>query len=75
APKLETIKAPLVAVNSADDFINPPELGMIEKEIKRVKRGRFIMIPISSETRGHGTHTIAKIWQGYLKKLLAESAH
>ncbi|HEX7720633.1 MAG TPA: alpha/beta fold hydrolase [Pyrinomonadaceae bacterium] len=74
-PKLETIKAPLIAVNSADDFINPPELGMIEKEIKRVKRGRFIMIPISSETRGHGTHTIAKIWQGYLKELLEESAH
>jgi len=73
-PKLETIKAPLTAVNSADDFINPPELGMIEKEIKRVKRGRFIMIPISSETRGHGTHTIAKIWQGYLKELLEESA-
>jgi homoserine O-acetyltransferase len=73
SPKLETIKAPLIAVNSADDFINPPELGMIEKEIKRVKRGRFIMIPISSETRGHGTHTIAKIWQGYLKELLDES--
>jgi homoserine O-acetyltransferase len=74
APKLESIKAPLVAINSADDFINPPELGMIEKEIKRVKRGRFIMIPISAETRGHGTHTIAKIWQGYLKELLDESA-
>jgi len=74
SPKLETIKAPLIAINSADDFINPPELGMIEKEIKRVKRGRFIMIPISSETRGHGTHTIAKIWQGYLKELLDESS-
>ena len=72
-PKLETIKAPLIAVNSADDFINPPELGMIEKEIKRVKRGRFVMIPISDQTRGHGTHTIAAIWQGYLKALLAES--
>ena len=74
-PKLESIKAPLVAINSADDFINPPELGIIEKEIKRVKRGRFIMIPISAETRGHGTHTIAKIWQGYLKELLEQSAH
>ncbi len=73
APKLETIKAQLVAINSADDFINPPELGMIEREIKRVKRGRFIMIPISDQTRGHGTHTIAAIWQGYLKELLAES--
>ena len=74
APKLETIKAPLIAINSADDFINPPELGMIEREIKRVKRGRFIMLPITEQTRGHGTHTIARIWQGYLKELLDESA-
>lgn len=73
APKLETIKAPLIAVNSADDFINPPELGIIEREIKRVKRGKFVMIPISEETRGHGTHTIAKLWQQYLKELLDES--
>lgn len=73
APKLESIKAPLIAVNSEDDFINPPELGIIEREIKRVKRGKFVNIPISAETRGHGTHTIAKIWQGYLKELLDES--
>ncbi|HSQ23797.1 MAG TPA: hypothetical protein VLN44_05295, partial [Pyrinomonadaceae bacterium] len=73
-PKLESIKAPLVAINSADDFINPPELGIIEREIKRVKRGRFIMIPIGEQTRGHGTHTIATIWQGYLKELLEGSA-
>jgi len=73
SPKLETIKAPLIAVNSADDFINPPELGIIEREIKRVKRGRFVMIPIGDQTRGHGTHTIAAIWQGYLKELLETS--
>ena len=73
APKLELIKAPLIAINSADDFINPPELGMIEREIKRVPRGKFVMLPISEETRGHGTHTIAKIWQGYLKELLEQS--
>ena len=73
APKLETIKAPLVAINSADDFINPPELGMIEREIKRVKKGRFIMLPITEQTRGHGTHTIARIWQGYLKELLEQT--
>jgi len=73
SPKLETIKAPLIAVNSADDFINPPELGMIEKEIKRVKRGKFVMLPITDQTRGHGTHTIASIWQEYLKELLEES--
>ena len=73
SPKLESIKAPLIAVNSADDFINPPELGIIEREIKRVKRGRFVMIPISDQTRGQGTHTIATIWQGYLKELLEGS--
>jgi homoserine O-acetyltransferase len=75
APKLETIKAPLIAVNSADDFINPPELGMIEKLIKRVPHGRFVMLPITEQTRGHGTHTIASIWQGYLQQLLEESNH
>jgi homoserine O-acetyltransferase/O-succinyltransferase len=73
ALKLESIKAPLIAVNSADDFINPPELGIIEREIKRVKRGKFVNLPISNDTRGHGTHTIAKIWQGYLKELLDQS--
>jgi homoserine O-acetyltransferase len=75
SPKLETIKAPLLAINSADDVINPPELGIIEREIKRVNhgRGRFILLPITDQTRGHGTHTLPLIWQGYLKKLLAES--
>jgi homoserine O-acetyltransferase len=73
APKLESIKAPLVAINSADDVINPPELGLIDREIKRVKHGRFILLPITDQTRGHGTHTLPAIWQGYLKELLAES--
>jgi homoserine O-acetyltransferase len=73
APKLELIKAPLVAINSADDVINPPELGIIEKEIKRVKRGRFVLLPITDQTRGHGTHTLPAIWQGYLKELLEET--
>ena len=73
APKLETIKAHLLAINSADDTINPPELGIVEKEIQRVKNGRFILLPITDETRGHGTHTIATIWQKYLAELLAAS--
>src|SRR6266403_4622904 len=72
APQLETIKAPLVAINSADDFINPPELGLLEREIRRVKRGRLILLPITAQTRGHGTHTLPAIWQEYLKELLAE---
>jgi homoserine O-acetyltransferase len=73
SPELETIKAPLVAINSADDLINPPELGIMEREIKRVKRGRFILIPISDQTRGHGTHSLPAIWQQHLRTLLEES--
>ncbi|HKT88726.1 MAG TPA: alpha/beta fold hydrolase [Candidatus Sulfotelmatobacter sp.] len=72
--KLETIKAPVMFVNSADDFINPPELGIAEREIKRVPHGKFVLIPISDQTHGHGTHTWAAVWQEYLKELLAESA-
>jgi homoserine O-acetyltransferase len=75
SPKLETISAPVMFVNSADDFINPPELGIAEREIKRVKNGKFVLIPISDQTHGHGTHTWAAVWQQYLKELLDESAH
>ena len=70
---MEKIKAPLLAINSADDLINPSELGILEREIKRVKNGRAIVIPRSSETRGHGTHTMAKVWENYLAELLDES--
>ncbi|MGE5056525.1 MAG: alpha/beta fold hydrolase [Acidobacteriota bacterium] len=71
--KLETIKAPVMFVNSADDFINPPELGIAEREIKRVPHGKFVLIPTSDQTHGHGTHTWAAIWQQYLKELLDQS--
>ena len=74
-PKLETIKVPVMFVNSADDFINPPELGIAEREIKRVPRGKFVLIPISDQTHGHGTHTWAAVWQQHLKELLEESQH
>ena len=74
APGLEKIKAPVVWVNSADDFINPPELTMAQEEVRRLKRGRFVLIPASLETYGHGTHTHAAVWQNYLKELLEESA-
>jgi homoserine O-acetyltransferase len=69
-PTLETIRAPLFAINSADDLINPPELGILEQEIKRVPKGRAIIIPLSLETRGHGTHTVAAVWKNYLVELL-----
>lgn len=71
SPKLESIVVPLVHVNSADDFINPPELGIAEREIRRVKQGRFVLIPASEQTRGHGTHTWAVFWKDELVKLLA----
>ena len=70
SPGLEKIKAPLLQINSADDFINPPELGIAEREIKRVKNGRFILLPASDQTHGHGTHTWAAVWQQYLAQLL-----
>lgn len=73
APKLEMIKAPLIAVNSADDQVNPPELGILEREIKRVKGGRFVLIPISDRTRGHGTHSLPAIWKSHLEDLLKVS--
>jgi homoserine O-acetyltransferase len=73
--QLEKIRVPVMYVNSADDFINPPELGIAQREIKRVKNGRFVLIPTSAETHGHGTHTWAVFWQQYLQELLQESQH
>ena len=72
-PGLEKIRAPLVAVNFADDLINPPELGILEREIKHVKRGKAVVMPQSDKTRGHGTHTLAAVWKQYLAELLKES--
>jgi homoserine O-acetyltransferase len=72
--QLEKIKVPVMFVNSADDFINPPELGIAEREIKRVRAGKFVLIPASDQTHGHGTHTWAIFWQQYLKELLGNSA-
>ena len=70
APKLELIRARTIWVNSADDFINPPELGIAEREAKRLKTAKFVLLPASAETRGHGSHTWAKLWQAHLAKLL-----
>lgn len=69
-PNISEIKAPLFAINSADDEINPPELGIMEKEISKVKNGRYILLPITDETTGHGTHSNPKVWGGYLKELI-----
>jgi homoserine O-acetyltransferase/O-succinyltransferase len=74
SPYLEKITAPVMFVNSADDFVNPPELGIAQKEIKRVKRGKFVLLPISDQTRGHGTHTLPTMWKEYLRELLDQSS-
>ena len=72
-PSLEKISAPVMWVNSADDFINPPELGIAEKVVKRLPHGRFVLIPLSANTHGHATHTWAVNWQTYLAELLKKS--
>jgi homoserine O-acetyltransferase len=72
-PNLEKIVAPLLAINFADDLINPPELGILEREIKRVPHGRAIVIPFSDQTRGHGSHTLAALWKDQLVDLLKET--
>jgi homoserine O-acetyltransferase/O-succinyltransferase len=73
APALEKIRARLLALNFADDLINPPELRVLEREIKRVKNGKAIVISESEQTRGHGTHTIAAVWERHLKWLLKKT--
>jgi homoserine O-acetyltransferase/O-succinyltransferase len=72
-PKLSTITAPVLWINSADDFINPPELGIADKLVTRMPHAKFILIPISDATRGHGTHTQAAVWKDYLIKFLRET--
>lgn len=72
-PGLDKIKAPLLAINFQDDLINPPELGILEREIKRVPHGRALVLPMTDRTRGHGTHTLAAVWRQHLAKLLKQS--
>ena len=73
-PALEKIRAPLTAINFDDDLINPPELGILEREIKRVPQGKAVSIPRSDQTRGHGSHTLAALWKAELVELLQRSA-
>jgi homoserine O-acetyltransferase/O-succinyltransferase len=70
SPNLEKITAAVLAINSADDVVNPPELGLMEKLMPRVKRGRYVLIPTSDQTRGHGTHSIPTIWGKHLADFL-----
>jgi homoserine O-acetyltransferase len=73
SPYLSKIKAPLYAVNSADDQVNPPELGIMDREIKKVGKGRYILLPITEKTTGHGTHSNPAVWGNYLGELLSVS--
>jgi len=75
SPRLEEITAPAMWINSADDFINPPELGIAEKQSARLKNGKFVLLPISEKTHGHGTHTWAVAWRDYLMQILTQSQH
>jgi homoserine O-acetyltransferase len=70
---LAKITVPVMWINSADDFVNPPELGIAQQQVKEMPRAKFVLLPITDETRGHGTHTVAKIWKDYLVELLKES--
>ena len=72
ADGLAKITVPVLWINSGDDFINPPELGLAQQQVKVMPRARFILIPASAETKGHGTHTWGKFWKSDLAKLLAE---
>ena len=71
SPGLDRVPMPVLAINSADDFINPPELGIMERLIARVKQGRYVLIPTSDQTRGHGTHTAAAVWKQYVAPFVA----
>jgi homoserine O-acetyltransferase len=70
SPGLAKIEAPLLAINAADDERNPPETGVMEREMKRVKNGRLFLIPASEDTRGHGTTGMAKFWKQQLQDFL-----
>jgi homoserine O-acetyltransferase len=71
---LDKIKAPVMWINSGDDFINPPELGIAQEQVKKIPRAQFVLIPASDQTHGHGTHTWAAVWKDHLAELLQESA-
>jgi len=72
SPRLDRITAPLLAINSQDDQVNPWDMGVMEALMPRVKHGTYVLIPTSDQTRGHGTHTLAAVWQGHLKDFMAQ---
>jgi homoserine O-acetyltransferase len=65
------VTVPVLAINSADDEVNPPELGIMERLLPRVPHARYVLLPAGPATRGHGTHTQAAVWKGELAAFLA----
>lgn len=72
SPRLESIRAAVLAINSADDVVNPPELGLMEQLMPRVRRVKYVLIPTSEQTRGHGTHSLPAVWKSYLADFLKQ---
>ena len=70
SPNLAKISAHVLAINSADDFVNPPELDLMQRLMPRVPHGQFVLLPITDQTRGHGTHSLPAIWKDYLAQFL-----
>jgi homoserine O-acetyltransferase len=75
SPRLATIRAQLMWINSADDFINPPELGIAERAVQKIPNGSFLLLPASEQMHGHRSHTWAALWQQNLQDLLSRSEH
>ena len=71
SPMLERVTTPVLAINSADDFVNPPELGLMERLVPRARNAKYVLIPVSEATRGHGTHSVPAVWHSYLAGFLA----
>jgi homoserine O-acetyltransferase len=71
SPHLAKITAPLLAINSADDQVNPPELRLMEELMPRVTRGKYVLLPITDQTRGHGTHSMPSVWGEHLRQFLS----
>ncbi len=71
SPRLREIRVPVLAINSADDFVNPPELGLMERLMPLVARGEYVLVPTGPDTRGHGSHTVAMLYRDRLARFMA----
>ena len=72
APNLSRLKAPVVAINFADDALNPPELGSAERIVNALPQGRLVLVPATETSRGHATALLASHWKSHLAEALAQ---